>query len=241
MEERQGPVRPAGPRSRSDVAALIDHTLLKPEATRPAVEALCAEAVEYGFAAVCVNPVWVRLSASRLDGTGIPVCSVVAFPLGATSPDAKAFEARRAIVDGAREIDMVMNIGALKGGDFRLVAHDISAVVVPCRDAGVLTKVILEASLLTDEEKRAACDLARESGADYVKTSTGFGPGGATVGDVALMRRAVGPGMGVKASGGIRDLAAVRALVAAGATRIGTSAGVRIVAEAGPGTTALSL
>jgi deoxyribose-phosphate aldolase len=215
-----------------DVAAMIDHTLLKPDATRRDIETLCREAAEYGFAAVCVNPTWVALCAQLLRGTTVRVCSVVGFPLGATTADVKHYETRRAIFDGAREIDMVVNIGALKSGDLRVVERDIEAVVGPGREAGAITKVIIEAALLTDEEKVTACTLAKAAGAAYVKTSTGFGPGGATVADVALMRRVVGSEMGVKAAGGVRDFEGLKAMVAAGATRIGASAGVKIVQEA---------
>jgi deoxyribose-phosphate aldolase len=213
------------------VAGMIDHTLLKPDATRTDVEALCREAAEYNFASVCVNPTWVAICARLLKGTKVVVCSVVGFPLGATTPDTKHYETRRAIFDGAREIDMVINVGALKSGDLRLVERDIEAVTSPCREFGALSKVIIEAALLTDEEKVTACTLAKAAAADYVKTSTGFGPGGATAGDVALMRRVVGDEMGVKAAGGVRDLEGLKAMVAAGATRIGASAGVRIVKE----------
>lgn len=217
------------------VAALIDHTLLKPDATRTQIEQLCAEATEFGFATVCINPTWVALAAARLRSTPVRVCAVVGFPLGATTPDVKHFETHRVIFDGAREVDMVINIGALKSGDLRAVERDIEAVVRPCRDGGVTSKVILETACLTDDEKVAACTLARAGGADFVKTSTGFGPGGATVADVALMRRVVGGSMGVKAAGGVRDLRALEAMVAAGATRVGASAGVRIVQEARAG------
>jgi deoxyribose-phosphate aldolase len=213
------------------VASMIDHTLLKPDATRSDIETLCREAAEYHFATVCVNPTWVALCATLLRGTGVDVTSVVGFPLGATSPDVKHYETRRVIFDGAREMDMVINVGALKSGDLRLVERDIEAVAGPCRDVGALSKVIIEAALLTDAEKVTACQLAKAAGADYVKTSTGFGPGGATVADVALMRRTVGEGMGVKAAGGVRDLEGLKAMVAAGATRVGASAGVRIVQE----------
>lgn len=213
------------------VSALIDHTLLKPDATRSEVEQLCAEAAQNHFASVCVNPTWVALCASRLRGTSVKVCSVVGFPLGATTPDTKHYETRRAIFDGAHEIDMVINVGALKSGDLRVVERDIEAVTAPCREAGVLSKVIIEAALLTNEEKVTACTLAKAAAADYVKTSTGFGPGGATAADVALMRAVVGDEMGVKAAGGVRDLDGLKAMVAAGATRIGASAGVRIVQE----------
>jgi deoxyribose-phosphate aldolase len=213
------------------VASMIDHTLLKPDATRTDIETLCREAADYRFASVCVNPTWVALCARLLQGSGVKVCSVVGFPLGATTADVKHYETRRAIFDGAREIDMVLNIGALKSGDVRVVERDIDSVAAPCRDAGVLSKVIIEAALLSDGEKVTACTLAKAAGADYVKTSTGFGPGGATVADVALMRRVVGEEMGVKAAGGVRDYQGLKAMVAAGATRIGASAGVRIVQE----------
>ena len=213
------------------VAGMIDHTLLKPDATRTEIEALCREAAEYTFASVCVNPTWVALCARLLQGSGVRVCSVVGFPLGATTADVKHYETRRAIFDGAREIDMVINVGALKSGDLRLVERDIEAVAAPCRESGALSKVIIEAALLTDEEKATACTLAKAAGADYVKTSTGFASGGATAADVALMRRVVGAEMGVKAAGGVRDLEGLKAMVAAGATRVGASAGVRIVQE----------
>jgi deoxyribose-phosphate aldolase len=213
------------------VSGMIDHTLLKPDATRSEIEKLCREAAEFHFATVCVNPVWVALSAARLRGTGVGVCSVVGFPLGATTADVKNFETRRAIFDGATEIDMVINVGALKSGDLRTVERDIEAVTDPCRQCGVVSKVILEAALLTDEEKITACTLSRAAGADFVKTSTGFGPGGATAADVALMRRIVGADMGVKAAGGVRDLEGLKAMLAAGASRVGASAGVKIVQE----------
>jgi deoxyribose-phosphate aldolase len=213
------------------VASMIDHTLLKPDATRKEIEELCREAAQYGFATVCVNPTWVALAARRLSGTSVGVCSVVGFPLGATTADVKAYEARRAIYDGAREIDMVINVGALKSGDLGIVERDIAAVVGSSHDCAAITKVIIEAVLLTDDEKVTACTLAKAAGADYVKTSTGFGPGGATAADVALMRRVVGPSMGVKAAGGVRDLDALKAMVAAGATRVGASAGVKIVQQ----------
>jgi len=215
----------------SGVAAMIDHTLLKPDATRQNIEELCREAAQFHFATVCVNPVWVALCARLLAGSGVGVCSVVGFPLGATMPDVKGYETQRAIFDGAREIDMVINVGALKSGDLRIVERDIEAVVVPCRECGALSKVIIEAALLTDDEKVTACTLAKAAGADYVKTSTGFGPGGATAADVALMRRVVGAEMGVKAAGGVRDLESVNAMIAAGATRVGASAGVKIVQQ----------
>jgi deoxyribose-phosphate aldolase len=213
------------------VSGVIDHTLLKADATRDEVEKLCREAAEFGFATVCVNPAWVATAAAKLRGTGVGVCSVVGFPLGATTSDVKNFETRRAIFDGATEIDMVINVGALKSGDLRTVERDIEAVTEPCRQCGVLSKVIIEAALLTDEEKITACTLSKAAGADFVKTSTGFGPGGATAADVALMRRVVGADMGVKAAGGVRDLDGLKAMVAAGATRVGASAGVKIVQE----------
>jgi deoxyribose-phosphate aldolase len=220
-----------------DVAALIDHTLLKADATRSDIETLCREAAQFGFATVCVNPCWVATAARLLRGSRTGVCSVVGFPLGATTPDVKHYETRRAIFDGAVEIDTVINIGALKSGDLRLVERDIEAITAPCRDAGVLSKVIIEAAYLTDAEKVTACTLAKAAGADFVKTSTGFGPGGATAADVALMRRVVGADMGVKAAGGVKDFAALEAMVAAGATRIGASAGVRIVQQSKGATT----
>ena len=226
---RLGLHAPAG--AGDGIAGLIDHTLLKPDATRAEIASLCREAAEYGFASVCVNPTWVAFCASALRGSAVSVCSVVGFPLGAATADTKQYETRRAIFDGAREIDMVVNVGALKSGDLRVVEQDIEAVTRPCRDAGVLSKVIIEAAYLTDEEKVTACTLAKAAGADFVKTSTGFGPGGATAADVALMRRVVGEEMGVKAAGGVKDLPALKAMVAAGATRIGASAGVRIVQE----------
>jgi deoxyribose-phosphate aldolase len=214
------------------VAGMIDHTLLKPDATRANIEELCREAAQFKFATVCVNPTWVALASRLLAGSGVGVCSVVGFPLGATTPDVKGFETRRAIFDGAREIDMVINIGALKSGDLRTVERDIECVTTPCRDAGALSKVIIEAALLTDNEKITACTLAKAAGADYVKTSTGFASGGATAADVALMRRVVGAEMGVKAAGGVRDLEGMNAMIAAGATRVGASAGVKIVQQA---------
>jgi deoxyribose-phosphate aldolase len=180
---------------------------------------------------VCVNPTWVALCARLLRGSGVGVCSVVGFPLGATTPDVKQYETRRAIFDGASEIDMVINVGALKSGDLRLVEQDIEAVTGPCRQAGVVSKVIIEAALLSDEEKVTASTLTKAAGADFVKTSTGFGPGGATIADVMLMRRVVGDTIGVKAAGGVRDLEQMQAMVAAGASRVGASAGVRIVKE----------
>jgi deoxyribose-phosphate aldolase len=213
-----------------DLARYIDHTLLKPDATAADVDRLCTEAREHGFAAVCINPTWVRRAADQLRGTPVAVASVIGFPFGAGTTDVKAMEARRAIRDGAREIDMVINIGALKSGMYELVRDDIARVSDACREAGAANKVIIETSLLTDEQKVIACRLAKEAKADFVKTSTGFASGGATVFDVALMREAVGPKLGVKASGGIRTAADVEDMIAAGATRIGASAGVSIVA-----------
>jgi deoxyribose-phosphate aldolase len=205
------------------------------------MEMLCQEAAEFHFATVCVNPAWVALCAGLLRGTGVRVCSVVGFPLGATTADVKHYETRRAIFDGASEIDMVINIGALKSGDLAVVERDIEAVVGPCHEAQVVSKVIIEAALLTDDEKIAASTLAKAAGADFVKTSTGFASGGATAADVALMRRVVGADMGIKAAGGVRDYEGLKAMVAAGATRVGASAGVKIVQESrGHKTTAAS-
>ncbi len=216
----------------NDLAQYIDHTLLKPDATEAQIRQLCKEAAQFRFATVCVNPAWVKLCAQLLKGTGVGICTVVGFPLGATPADVKAFEARRAIFDGAQEVDMVVNIGFLKSGLDALVLDDICQVVRASHEGCARVKVIIEAALLTNEEKAKACTLAKQAGADYVKTSTGFGPGGATAEDVALMRRVVGKEIGVKAAGGIRDLAAAQKMIAAGATRVGASAGVRIVQEA---------
>jgi deoxyribose-phosphate aldolase len=213
------------------VAGMIDHTLLKPDATQQEIDKLCKEAAEFHFATVCVNPAWVALAARLLRGSGVGVCSVVGFPLGATTADVKHYETRRAIFDGASEIDMVINIGALKSGDLPTVERDIAAVVQPCREANVVSKVIIEVALLNDEQKIAACTLSKAVGADFDKTSTGFASGGATAHDVALMRRVVGAEMGVKAAGGVRDYEGLKAMVAAGATRVGASAGVKIVQE----------
>jgi deoxyribose-phosphate aldolase len=215
-----------------DVAALIDHTLLRPEASRDDILRLCAEAVEFGFASVCINPTWVSTAAAAVRGSSVKVCTVVGFPLGVTLPAVKMFEAEEVVKLGAQEVDMVMNVGALKSGDDELVEQDIRGVVQACRRGGALTKVILECALLTDEEKVRASCLAQRAGADFVKTSTGFGPGGATAHDVELMRLAVGPEMGVKAAGGIRSYEDVKAMVSAGATRIGASASVRIMQQA---------
>lgn len=213
----------------NDLAGFIDHTLLRPDATAADVDRMCDEALEYGFASVCVNPTWAKRVADRLRGSDVLTCCVVGFPLGATTPEVKALETRRAIRDGAREIDMVINVGALKSGSYDVVERDVAGVADACREAGVVCKVIIETALLTDEEKVIASRLARVAKADFVKTSTGFGPGGATVYDVALMREAVGPAMGVKASGGIHNADEARQMIAAGATRIGASAGIQIV------------
>jgi deoxyribose-phosphate aldolase len=217
------------------IASLIDHTLLKPEATQDQIAQLCEEAKEYGFAAVCVNPTNVELAARLLKGSPVAVCIVVGFPLGATLSEVKAYEAQQAINHGAIEVDMVINIGALKSEDYELVERDIATVARTCHDNGAICKVIIETALLTEEEKVTACQLAKKADADYVKTSTGFGPGGATVEDVALMRRVVGPSMGIKAAGGIRTLKTATEMIEAGATRIGTSSGIKIVQEAGTG------
>lgn len=218
--------------SAKDWAGLIDHTLLKPEATDQDIKRLCEEAARYRFASVCVNPTWVRAAACNLSGSGIPVCTVIGFPLGATLADVKAYEARRAIFDGAREVDMVINVGALKSGDDCLVEHDIRSVVQVAHEYNATCKVIIETALLTDDEKVRACIAAKAAGADFVKTSTGFSKGGATVADIALMRRTVGSELGVKASGGVKGLEDARKLVEAGATRIGASVGVKIAQEA---------
>lgn len=219
---------PFVPVSGEKLASCIDHTLLKPEAVPDQVRNLCAEARKFGFASVCVNPVYVSLAASELAGTGVKVCTVIGFPLGAATSETKAFETENALQNGAAEVDMVIPVGLLKAGDYRGVAEDIRAVVRAAKGRAIV-KVILETPLLTDEEKIAACLLAKHAGADYVKTSTGFGNGGATKEDVALMRAAVGPRMGVKASGGIRTRSDALAMLAAGATRIGASASVAIM------------
>lgn len=218
--------------SAQDWASLVDHTLLKPEATDDDIRKLCDEAVRYRFASVCVNPTWVRAAACNLRGSGIPVCTVIGFPLGANLSDVKAYEARRAIFDGARELDMVINVGALKSGDDCQVEHDIRSVANVAHEYELICKVILETALLTDDEKVRACIAAKNAGADFVKTSTGFSKGGATVADVALMRRTVGSELGVKASGGVKGLDDARKMVEAGATRIGASVGVKIAQEA---------
>ena len=210
------------------LAPIIDHTVLRPDASRDDLMKLCREARENGFATVCVQPWWVPLCVDLLDGTPVRVCTVIGFPHGMNKPETKCFEARRAILDGATELDMVINVGALKSKDFAAVERDIRAVA-ECAVPRATVKVILENAYLTDEEKAEGCALAKAAGAHYVKTSTGFGPGGATVEDVALMRRVVGPDMGVKAAGGIRDAEIARRMVEAGATRIGASASVQIV------------
>jgi deoxyribose-phosphate aldolase len=213
----------------SEIARLIDHTLLKPDATADKIVRLCAEALEYGFASVCVNPFWVPLAAKELTGSSVKTCTVIGFPLGANSTETKVFEAGDAIKAGAQEIDMVINIGALIAGDRTKLLTDLCGVIEAGHEAGALVKVILETCLLTDAQKVAGCRLCMEAGADYVKTSTGFSTGGATVEDVALMRQTVGSLLGVKASGGVRSYSDLRKMVDAGATRIGTSAGVAIV------------
>lgn len=208
-------------------ASYIDHTLLKPEATKEQIIALCAEAKQYDFASVCVNPTWIETASKELEGAVSKVCTVIGFPLGANTSDVKAFETKDAIAKGADEVDMVLNIGALKSSDYELVLNDMKTVVEAAN--GTLVKVIIETCLLTDEEKVKACELAVEAGVDYVKTSTGFSTGGATPTDVALMRKTVGPNLGVKASGGVRSLEDLKAMIEAGATRIGASSGVKIM------------
>ena len=216
--------------NKKTIAAMIDHTLLKPEATPAQIERLCAEAAEYHFASVCVNPVYIPLAARLLKGTGVKVCCVVGFPLGAIAPEQKAAEAASCAAMGAEELDMVIHVGAAKAGDWALVQRDIEGVVKAA--AGHTVKVIIETCLLTDEEKVKACEAAKAAGAHFVKTSTGFSTGGATTHDIALMRKTVGPEMGVKASGGIRDYETAMAMIEAGANRIGASAGIAIVAAA---------
>lgn len=213
----------------SNLAKMIDHTLLKPDATPEQIAQLCFEARKYNFASVCINPTWVKLCAQLLEGSPVKVCTVIGFPLGATASEVKAFETRNAIDQGATEIDMVINIGALKARELEFVAQDIRGVVNVAHARGFIVKVILETVLLTDEEKTIACLLSKEAGADFVKTSTGFAGGGATVHDVALMRRVVGPEIGVKASGGVRTYEDAESMIKAGATRIGASAGVKIM------------
>ncbi|MDI6765295.1 MAG: deoxyribose-phosphate aldolase [Bacteroidota bacterium] len=213
----------------SELGKMIDHTLLKPEATKEQVIQLCNEAKKYNFASVCINPSYVPLCAKLLRDTSVKVCTVIGFPLGATSTAAKAFETEHAIRDGAKEIDMVINVGMLKSGEYDYVENDIFAVATTTRRYGALVKVIIETGLLTDEEKIKGCLLAKRACADFVKTSTGFAKGGATVGDIALMRKVVGTAMGVKASGGVRTREEALAMVASGADRIGASASVKIV------------
>ncbi|RME76879.1 MAG: deoxyribose-phosphate aldolase [Chloroflexi bacterium] len=215
-----------------DIIRMIDHTLLKPEATTDQIRRLCGEAREYGFAAVCINPTHVELAAQLLEGSPVKVCTVVGFPLGATTTAVKVFETEQVTAAGATEVDMVINIGALKEGNADLVEQDIAAVVNAAHQNGAICKVIIETCLLTDEEKVLACRLSEKAGADFVKTSTGFAGGGATAEDVALMRQTVGPAVQVKAAGGIRTLADAQKMVAAGATRLGASAGVSIAKEA---------
>ncbi|MCA9928716.1 MAG: deoxyribose-phosphate aldolase [Anaerolineales bacterium] len=215
-----------------DIAGMIDHTLLKPDASQDQIAQLCYEARTYNFASVCVNPTHVKLAAQLLKGSPVDVCTVVGFPLGATPPAVKAFETQQAIRDGATEIDMVINIGALKSKDYKTVLEDIGTVTRASHAGNAIVKVIIEAALLTDEEKVIASQLSKAAGANFVKTSTGFGPGGATAHDVALMRRVVGPDIGIKAAGGVRSFADAQTMIAAGATRIGASAGIRIIQEA---------
>ncbi|MFJ5789413.1 deoxyribose-phosphate aldolase [Lysinibacillus sp. NPDC097162] len=213
---------------KTNYASMIDHTLLKAEATKEQIEKLCAEAKEFGFASVCVNPTWVKYCSELLQNSDVLVCTVIGFPLGANTPAVKAFEAKDAIANGAQEVDMVINIGALKDQNFEQVQADISAVVEAAKGSAIV-KVIIEACLLTEEEKVKACELSVAAGADYVKTSTGFSTGGATAEDIALMRKTVGPELGVKASGGVRSLEDMQKMVEAGATRIGASSGVAIM------------
>ena len=212
----------------TNIASYIDHTLLKAESTKEQIEKICKEAAQYEFASVCVNPAWVETAATHLQGSKVKVCTVIGFPLGAATSETKAFETQDAISKGAGEIDMVINIGALKSGDAAQVKKDIEAVVEAAKGKAIV-KVIIETSLLTEEEKVQACRMAKEAGADFVKTSTGFSTGGATVEDVKLMRETVGPDLGVKASGGVRSLEDLQAMVDAGATRIGASSGVQIM------------
>jgi deoxyribose-phosphate aldolase len=218
--------------SGSALAHYIDHTVLKPEAADLQIIQLCEEARRYQFIAVCVNPIWVKRCAQLLQGSSTHVATVAGFPLGATLPEVKAYEAQHVVAAGAHEVDMVINVGALKSKDYALVSRDIAAVVQAARSGGAITKVIIEAALLDDAEKIRACQLAVEAGAEFVKTSTGFAGSGATAHDVALMRQTVGPQVGVKAAGGIRTYADVLNMIAAGANRIGASASVKIMQEA---------
>ena len=224
LEEEQ-----LGTQDKDNFARFFDHTLLKQDATEEQIASLCREAREYGFASVCINPVNVESSARHLAGSGVLVCTVVGFPLGATLTQAKVCETELVLRHGAAEVDMVINIGALKDENYDLVKSDIAAVAQACHNGNAILKVIIEAALLTDGEKEIACQLAMAAGADFVKTSTGFGPGGATAEDVALMRRVVGPTMGIKAAGGIRTYDDAKTMIAAGATRIGASASVKIM------------
>ncbi|WP_245976775.1 deoxyribose-phosphate aldolase [Oceanobacillus arenosus] len=214
------------------LAKYIDHTQLKPETTKEKIKQIVDEAKEYEFASVCVNPYWVPYCHEELQHTSVKVCTVIGFPLGASSTNTKVFETEQAIKDGADEVDMVINVGELKSANYDVVEADIAAVVNAAKEKA-LVKVIIETSLLTDDEKVKACELAKAAGADFVKTSTGFSGGGATIEDVKLMRETVGTEMGVKASGGVRDLEATKAMIAAGATRIGASAGIAIVNGSG--------
>ncbi|GEN52021.1 deoxyribose-phosphate aldolase [Halobacillus faecis] len=211
-----------------NLAKMIDHTQLKPDTAKDKITQICEEAKENNFASVCVNPHWVSYCAELLDGTDVKVCTVIGFPLGATTKETKAFETKQAIEKGATEVDMVINIGELKSGNKELVQQDIEAVVREAEGKAIV-KVIIETSLLTEDEKVVACELAKAAGADFVKTSTGFSGGGATVEDISLMRKTVGPDMGVKASGGVRDYEGAKAMIEAGATRIGASSGIAIV------------
>lgn len=229
--EREGVLAPLPPRllEAEAIARTIDHTLLKPDATAAQIRRLCEEAQQYGFASVCVNPIWASLCAEILAGSQVRTCVVCGFPLGATLPAVKAYEARQSVSLGAAEVDVVISIGKLKDGDYRLVLEDIAGVADECHEGGALLKVIIETVLLTRDEKIAGCIISQEAGADFVKTSTGFSTGGATLEDVALMRQVVGPQMGVKAAGGVRSAQDAMAMIAAGATRIGTSGGVGIL------------
>ncbi|POZ55668.1 Deoxyribose-phosphate aldolase 2 [Lysinibacillus sphaericus] len=213
---------------KTNYASMIDHTLLKAEATKEQIEKLCAEAKEFGFASVCVNPTWVKYCSELLQDSNVLVCTVIGFPLGANTTAVKVFETKDAIANGAQEVDMVINIGALKDQNFELVQADIAAVVEAAKGSAIV-KVIIETCLLTEEEKVKACELSVAAGADFVKTSTGFSTGGATAEDIALMRKTVGPELGVKASGGVRSLEDMQKMVEAGATRIGASSGVAIM------------
>jgi deoxyribose-phosphate aldolase len=219
----------AGAPGSGSIASFIDHTLLKPEAGEADILKVCAEAAEYHFKSVCVNPIWVKTVKKALKGSGVLTCAVVGFPLGATPTDVKAFEARGAVLDGADEVDMVISIAAARAGDRGSLVEDITSVAEAVHATGAILKVIIETALLNDSQKVLACEAAVAAGADFVKTSTGFNGGGATAEDIALMRRTVGPGLGVKASGGVRSLEDAQAMIAAGATRIGASSGIAIV------------